>query len=146
MTPTETGYVESDTSFPRRPDIPMTPDTQAWWDATRESRLTVQRCESCGRAQFYPRVLCTSCGSTNVILEDASGHGEVYSFTVVHRSPDPDCFVAPYVVALVRLAEGPVVTTNIVGPGTESVRCDESVRLVWERLPDGRQLPLFTRA
>jgi uncharacterized OB-fold protein len=143
MTKHDGGPGAASAPFPGRPDIPVTPETRDWWDATREGRLTVQRCVPCGHVQWYPRVLCTACGGTDLVLDQASGRGEIYSFTVVHRSPDPASFVPPYVVALVRLAEGPVITTNIIGPGSAAVRCDEPVHLTWERLPDGRQLPLF---
>jgi uncharacterized OB-fold protein len=119
--------------------------TQQWWDATREERFLLQRCARCNHVQFYPRALCTSCGSTELTYEDASGHGTIYSFTVVGRAPHP-AFTPPYIVALVRLTEGPVVLTNIVGTDVVTsgdVRCDQPVHLRWEELPDGRKLPLF---
>jgi hypothetical protein len=50
------------------------------------------------------------------------------------------------VVALVRLAEGPTLMTNVVGCDPADVHIDQAVRVVWEDLPDGRRLPLFTPA
>jgi uncharacterized OB-fold protein len=129
--------------FIGRPDPPVTPDTAEWWDATRSQRLLVQVCEDCRRAQFYPRSICTHCGGTALSLQPVSGYARVYSHTTVYRSPDPACFAAPYVVALVRLTEGPLMLTNIVGAGALGVRCDDALDLCWEALPDGRQLPLF---
>ncbi|MDL4813227.1 Zn-ribbon domain-containing OB-fold protein [Actinomadura opuntiae] len=112
-----------------------------WWDATRDRRLAVQRC-ACGHAQHYPRELCTRCGGTDLMFDDASGHGTVDSFTVVHRAPSSDV-EAPYVVARVRLADGPIILTHLAGPGPWA--CDEPVRLGWRPLPDGRHLPVFTK-
>jgi uncharacterized OB-fold protein len=129
--------------FPTRPEPPTTADTKAWWDHTRERQLTVQSCRRCGTAQLYPRYLCTTCGSTDLELVTASGRATVYSRTVVAKSPRPECFVAPYVVALVRLDEGPLLLTNIVGDGAIDVACDDRVTVTWDPLPDGRQLPLF---
>ena len=117
------------------------PITQPWWDATREGRFLLQRCAACGHRQHYPRALCTRCGAADLTWDDVSGRGTVYSHTTVRRAPHP-AFEAPYVVALVRLEEGPVLLTNIVGAA--EVRCDMPVHLVWEDLPDGRKLPLFT--
>jgi uncharacterized OB-fold protein len=117
--------------------------SQEWWDATREGRFLVQRCAACGHRQHYPRNVCTACGKTDLTFDEASGRGTVYSHTTVRRGPHP-AFTPPYVVALVRLAEGPVVLTNIVDVEPDEVRCDMPVRLVWEDLPDGRKLPLFT--
>ncbi len=117
--------------------------TQPWWDATRERRFLVQRCESCGHHQHYPRNICTGCGAPDPGFVEASGRGTIFSYTEVHRAPHP-AFEPPYVVAMVRLEEGPVVLTNIVGDGT--IACDAAVRVTWENLPDGRKLPLFVLA
>ena len=130
-------------SFVGRPELPVTPETVAWWDATRERRLMVQQCQRCGHAQLYPRPICTSCGSLEVELSPAAGRGTIYSHTTVHRSPNPEFFVPPYVVALVRLDEGPLLLTNIVGGTAGDARCDDSVQVTWEPLTDGRALPLF---
>lgn len=119
--------------------------TEPWWEATKQERLLLQRCTSCGNHQHYPRNLCTACSSTDLEYVPSGGRGEVYSFTVIHRSPNP-AFDPPYVVALVRLNEGPVLLTNIVGIPPKDVRCDMRVRVVWEPLPDGRKLPVFTPA
>ena len=118
--------------------------TQPWWDATRERRLLVQRCQGCEHLQHYPRALCTSCGGTSLGWVDAAGRGTIDSFTVVHRGLPG--FEAPYVVARVRLAEGVLLLTNIVDldDGTRaSLRCDQPVTLTWRALADGRHLPVF---
>jgi uncharacterized OB-fold protein len=125
-----------------RPISPADSCTAEWWDATREGRLLVQRCVPCGARQHYPRAICTTCGATELSYDEASGRGVVYSHTTVARAPHP-AFTPPYVVAMVRLDEGPVLLTNIVGCAPEDVRCDMPVTLAWEDLPDGRKLPLF---
>ena len=121
---------------------PVTSETQGWWDATRERRLTVQRCQTCGQFQHYPRSLCRRCGSLELELVVASGRGTVVSYTDVHRSPDPDRFEPPYTLALVRLEEGPILLTRLVN-GTHA-GCDKPVAVDWHPLPDGRHLPVFS--
>lgn len=125
-----------------RPVAPPDAVTTPWWDATRERRLLVQRCRVCGIHQHYPRNICTACGALDPEHVEASGRGTVYSYTIVNRAPDP-AFEPPYVVALVRLDEGPVVLTNVIGCPVDAVRCDMSVTVAWEDLPDGRRLPMF---
>lgn len=116
--------------------------TSAWWEATRDERLLLQTCRVCGKRQHYPRPLCTQCGSTTLHYTQASGVGKIYSFTVVHRAPEP-AFQPPYVVALIRLDEGPVVLSNVAGADVDDLRCDMEVKVAWEDLPDGRKLPVF---
>lgn len=118
-------------------------DTQAWWDATRGRQLRVQRCRDCGHAQHYPRALCTACGGDALEMAPTRGTGLVETFTVVHRAPYEGLH-PPYVVGLVRLAEGPQLLTNIVGCAPEDVRCGMPVAVTWERLEDGRHLPVFS--
>lgn len=120
----------------------MDADAVAWWEATREQKLLVQLCRDCGQHQHYPRTICIACGGTNLSFVPASGRGTVYSFTAVHRAPSPE-FSPPYVIAHVRLAEGPLMLTRIVGAHADDVRCDQPVELRWERLEDGRHLPVF---
>lgn len=124
--------------------VPDPDQTSApWWDATRMQQLVVQQCTQCGHIQHYPRALCTACEGTTLDFVETSGRGTVYSHTTVYRSPHP-AFEPPYVVALVRLQEGPMLVTNIVGCEPSEVRCDQRVRVAWEPLADGRMLPVFT--
>lgn len=82
-----------------------------------------------------------SCWSTELEFAEAAGRGTVYSHTTVQRAPSP-AFEPPYVIALVRLAEGPVLLTAITGPAVE---CDDRVIVDWRPLPDGRHLPVFRK-
>lgn len=129
---------------PRQPQQ-VDADAVAWWDATRGRRLLIQRCDTCGHLQHYPRMLCVACGRTDLSFVEASGRGVVHSFTVVHRAPSAG-FTPPYVVALVRLAEGPQLLTWIVECAPALVGCDMPVELRWEPLSDGRHLPVFAPA
>ena len=117
--------------------------TAPFWEATRDRTLAVQRCTACGVFQHYPRPLCLSCRGVDLDFVPVSGDATVYSFSVVHRAPDPDVFDPPYVVALVRLAEGPVMFTSIVGADPDDIYCDQPVTLDWRPLDDGRHLPVF---
>ncbi len=124
------------------PEIPVDEVSQPWWDATRDQRLVIQRCQACGLWQHYPRALCTRCGGTSLGFEAASGEGVVDTYTEVMRSIRPD-LPARYLVARVRLAEGPVLLTRLIDtPGTEGL-IGRDVSVAWLPLPDGRYLPVF---
>ncbi|MCX5009061.1 OB-fold domain-containing protein [Streptomyces sp. NBC_00638] len=115
--------------------------TRPWWDATREGRLTVQRCDACRKAQHPPRVLCTACGATRGLrFVPVAGTAVLDTFTVVHRAPS-GCPL-PYALGRIRLTEGPVLLAPLVGDH-EALLCGQSLRLTWRALPDGRMLPAF---
>lgn len=113
-----------------------------FWKEAAQGRLVLQHCQACGRHQHYARPHCTACGSRELVWVSASGRGKVWSHTTVHRGPYED-LPTPYVVALVRLEEGPVLLTQIVRTDPEQVRCDMPVELVFTPLRDGIQLPVF---
>jgi uncharacterized OB-fold protein len=117
--------------------------TAPWWDATRERRLLLQRCASCGHVQHHPRYLCTACGATDGLgWVESSGAGVVDTFTVVHRAPRPE-LVTPYVVARVRMSEGPVLLARIVADELPAPTIGDAVALDWWPLADGRAMPVF---
>ena len=55
---------------------------------------------------------------------------------------------APYVMALVELAEGPRMMSNLIGiePDPKKIRCDTPVEVVFSKLTDEITLPLFRPA
>jgi uncharacterized OB-fold protein len=121
--------------------------TAPYWDAALEHRLVMPRCIDCGRFHFYPRTLCPHCSSDRLEWTACIGRGEVYSFTIVHRAPGP-AFVAevPYVVATVRLAEGPHLMTRLRGVAPEAVRIGMAVQVAFEQASVEITLPVFEPA
>ena len=101
-----------------------TPDaeSQPYWDATKEGRLLIRRCNACKRAYFYPRDFCPHCWSEDVSWEEASGRATLYTWSVVRRNdlpPWPER--VPYIPAVVDLEEGPRMMTNIEGCAPEDL-------------------------
>lgn len=123
-------------------------DSAPYWEGARNSKLLLQRCGDCGTLRFFPRYLCTECGSEKTDWAEMSGQGTVHSFTIVHRAAFPE-FQAqtPYVVALIDLEEGPRMMTNIVGDDARDVRIGDAVTVVFEdRGKEGAKVPQFRRA
>ncbi|MFJ3574572.1 Zn-ribbon domain-containing OB-fold protein [Streptomyces rubiginosohelvolus] len=105
-------------------DLPE-PDafTRPYWDAAAEGQLLIRRCAGCGRAHHYPREFCPSCWSEDVGWEQASGEATLYTWSVVHRNDLPPFGSrVPYVAAVVDLAEGPRMMTEIVECAHEALR------------------------
>jgi uncharacterized OB-fold protein len=121
--------------------------TGPYWEATRAQRLVMPRCDDCGHYHFYPRTLCPRCSSPKLKWTPVSGAGVVYSYTVIHRAPSPAFATAvPYVVAAVKLAEGPHLMTNIVGVPPDAVRIGMPVKVVFQKYSEEITLPMFEPA
>jgi len=123
-----------------------TPETQHFWDGTREGELRLQRCDACGKNYFPPRPFCPVCASRKVSVFKASGKAILWSY-VIHHRPVPG-FTPPYAIAVVQLAEGPRMMTNIVdSPQTpETLQLDMPLEVVFEKQNDTITLPLFRPA
>jgi uncharacterized OB-fold protein len=120
-------------------------ETAAFWDACAEGRLVVPRCDDCGELFWYPRLVCPICGSLAVTYVEVSGRGTVYARTIMRRGDGPYRDVAPYVLAFVRLDEGPTMMTNIVGADPGSVAIGQAVQVVFDPVPDSTDaVPRFT--
>ena len=91
-------------------------DTQAYWDALRGHRLTIQACGQCGTKRHYPRPVCGRCHSMDVTWTGASGRGTVHSWTVAHH-PFHAGFKGevPYTLVTVDLEEGVRMQAQLKG-------------------------------
>lgn len=133
--------------MPARFEPPSTEVSEPFWRATRERRLIMQWCRSCEQVVFYPREVCPRCLGSDLEWRDSQGTGTVYAFSVHYRTGSPEMMDrTPYVVALVDLAEGARLMTNIVGCHPDDIGVGMGVQVTWELLDDGRHLPLFEPA
>jgi uncharacterized OB-fold protein len=121
---------------PVRPRPIPTRLTEPFWEGTRCGELRIQRCNACGHWRWTPLLACPRCWSEDYEWTAASGRGRIYSYTIVHRPVDPARFRAPYVLAVVRLDEGPHMLTNIVGCEPSAVRVDMPVAVRFEPLDE----------
>ncbi len=121
-------------------------DTKPFWDAAKEHRLMIQRCQDCQRTIFYPRSVCPHCMSDRIDWIQASGRGTIYSYTVVHRSPSAFKEDVPYVVALIDLAEGVRMMSNVVECAPADVRIGAAVEVVFDDVTPEITLPKFRLA
>jgi uncharacterized OB-fold protein len=121
----------------------VNPETRPFWEATAAGRLVLARCDDCGETIWYPRAICPTCRSTAISWVDASGRGEIYSFTVIRRGEGPYRDASPYVLAYVELEEGPRIMTNIVGADDASLRVGQPVEVVFHDTGEGSALARF---
>jgi uncharacterized OB-fold protein len=121
-------------SKPYRKPLPrIDEESRGYWEALARHEIYLQRCRDCGVLRYYPRALCPECLSSSVTWVRARGAGTVYSFTVTHQNQAPGFREElPYVLAVVELAEGVRVMTNVVGCPPDRVRIGMAVEAVFE--------------
>src|SRR5262245_1282196 len=123
-----------------------TPETKHFWDGTRAGELRLQKCDDCAKVYFPPRPFCPACSSRKVSVMTASGKATLHSYVIQHRKVPG--FTPPYAIAVVELAEGPRMMTNIVDcPQTpEALELDMRLEVVYHKMDDEISLPLFRPA
>ena len=126
-------------------DLPAADDdTRPYWDAARAGRLLVKRCADCGAAHFYPRPFCPRCWSSAVSWEEASGRAVLYTWSVVHHNDlPPFSDRLPYVAAVVDLAEGPRMMTNVVDCDEEQLRVGMPLQVAYREIAEHVTIPVF---
>ena len=120
--------------------------SQPFWEAAKQHRLVIQRCQECGYFNHPPRPACDACQSQQLQFESVSGRGTIYSFTVMYQ-PNIAGFEdqIPYVNILVELEEQPLLfmVANLPGSERDKVRIGRRVEAYLEDVNDEITLPQF---
>jgi uncharacterized OB-fold protein len=129
-------------------DLPTIDEgTQPWWDACREGRLLFSRCGACRHAFLYVRPFCPKCWSDDVSLEQASGRGTLYTYSVVHSNDLPPFGPrVPYVAAIVDLDEGPRMMTNVEGCELDALSVGMPLQVAFREETETVTVPVFRPA
>jgi uncharacterized OB-fold protein len=130
-------------------DRPLPSDLMAddidlpFWEGCRDHEFRVHRCGVCGRAN-WPAAACVEHGASSGRWVAASGLGHVHTYTIIHQVYAPIYTdQVPYVVAVVKLEEGPFFYTDLLGCDADSVAVGLPVEVEYEDLEDGTVIPHF---
>jgi uncharacterized OB-fold protein len=116
----------------------VSPETEHFWNRTKQGQFLIKHCNACGENHFYPRSICPHCFSSDTTWLETSGQGTVYSCSVLRRTKTPYC------IAYVTLDEGPTLLTNIVDYDLDKIKIGMRVQLTFKLTEDGAALPMFT--
>jgi uncharacterized OB-fold protein len=115
-----------------------------FWEAAARGVLVIQRCDDCGAYIFYPSRLCDQCLSESLTWAEVTGRGTVESFSTVYRAFNAEFTEdVPYTVGLVRLEEGILLLTWLVGVEPDATEIGMPVEVTFERMSDEISLHRF---
>lgn len=109
------------------PQYRAAPPTGDLWsrhyaDGLRAHSVLLQHCTDCGRVRFPAGPSCPSCWSERFEWKPHTGCGTVLSFVWYMKSQHPRFTEVPYNVAMVRLDDGPVLVSNILGVSIDDLK------------------------
>jgi len=129
--------------LPRFPE----PDSEPFWEATKQHKLIYQTCNECKEVIFFPRRHCTNCGSLNSSWLESRGEGSVYTYSVIMQSRHPAFKdLGAFAIGYIDLDEGFRMMSNIVGVNdpVKDIHCGMRVKVHWEdQGEDAVSLPMF---
>jgi uncharacterized OB-fold protein len=123
----------------------ITEDTAFYWEGAARELLLLQRCGGCGALRHPPSPACARCRKLTWAPHPAQGRGTIHSFVIL-RPPLVPGVQDGAVVAVVELAEGARVVTNIVHAHAGEVAVGAAVELCFEDVGEGMKLPQFRLA
>jgi uncharacterized OB-fold protein/acyl dehydratase len=127
---------------PTRIASPRGHDNRWWWEACDEGRVMIQRCSDCQALRHPPRPMCGECQSMAWDAIESSLEGEVLSYTEMHHPRIPG-YQYPLVCAVIRLAEGTNLVSNVVGCDPTEVHIGMKVQGRVEQVDEKTMLPQF---
>jgi uncharacterized OB-fold protein len=121
----------------------ITTANRPFWDAAKRHELVAYKCLNCGAYYSLP-THCLACDNPTMEWVKVSGRGEVYTFGVYHQLYHPAWKEdIPYNVSWVKLEEGPILLTNIVGCRNEDIKVGMPVTVVFDDVTAEVTLPKF---
>ncbi len=136
------------TTQPARRPAPV-PDAASapFFEGAQRRQLMLQRCKACGAWHLPVRTVCDACLSTDLAWTPASGRGEVYTFAYMHYVyHEGFANEVPYNLTVVKLQEGPLMETNLVGVRRGEIKIGMPVEAVFEEAGEGVIVPKFRPA
>lgn len=100
------------------------------------SRLEGSSCPACSVRFFPPRAVCPACKRAGLPAFAFSGRGTLYSWSRVLQPSRGYASMAPYLVGMVRLAEGPLVSAQLADAEGVDLAVDMPVEMVTRKIRD----------
>jgi len=120
--------------------------TRPFWDAAKEHRLVIQRCQACHYFNHPPRQVCDVCQAGELAFEQVSGRGTIYCFSVMYQ-PNVVGFAdeLPYLNILIELEEQQrlFLVSHLPNSEREHVQIGRKVEVYFEDIDAELTLPKF---
>jgi uncharacterized protein len=110
-----------------------------WRETPRRYNLGGSKCTVCSTVFFPARSVCPTCSQHRQSLGkmvpfQLSGEGEVITYSIVHEPAEGFEMQVPYVLALVKTIEGPILTGQVVDVEAKDVSIGLKVRATFRKL------------
>lgn len=116
----------------------------SFYKYANEKRLMAAKCSECGTVLLPPKPMCTNCLSTNLEWLEINGEGKLLSYTIIHIAPEQFQELAPYIVGIVELDNGPRLPGMVREVNPEAIKIGMNLKIDFESLVSS-QWPTWCR-
>lgn len=121
--------------------------SQPFWEGTRQGKLLLRRCKSCGFIDHPPYLYCTNCSAEEGEWIEASGKATLYAYAInTYGVPLPFMEDLPYVTGLIDLPEGPRMISNVIECDHSELKNGMDLEVVFVKASDEIVLPKWRPA
>jgi uncharacterized OB-fold protein len=108
---------------------------RGWRHIPQRYNLIGSKCTQCEKVYFPVRVICPECRRKgNLENIKLGGKGKIHSYSVIHTPTDDFKLISPYVVAIIELEEGAMITSQIVDSDGDNVEIGDEVEVVFRKI------------
>jgi len=106
-----------------------------WRKIPQRYNLIGTKCTTCGTYYFPPRIICPKCRRKSKIESHKfCGEGEVLSYTEIYSPPQGFENIKPYILAIIKLKEGPSLTAQLIDCKIDNVQIGSKVKAVFRKI------------
>ena len=115
----------------------ITTTDRPFWEGARRHQLMAYKCLNCG-TYYYPAIDCPRCKIPKMEWTPVNGKGKIYTFCIYHLPYHPSWEKSlPYNVAWIKLEEGPLMMSNVIGCNNGDLHVGMPVEVVFEDVVSG---------
>lgn len=114
----------------------MSTPARYWREIPQRYRLEANKCTSCGKINFPPRLICSVCHAKDMEKTKLAETGKVLTYTIIRVPPHQFVDQAPYAVGIVELDDGVKITGQIVDCDFEDIKIGLNVKIEFRKLFD----------
>jgi len=105
-----------------------------WRKQVNRYNLIGTHCKECDEYYYPPRNLCPTCRRDGELESyKFNGEGEIVTYTIIHTAAEGFEHQTPYALAIIKLDEGPRLTSQIIGK-PEEMKIGMRVKSVFRKL------------
>lgn len=107
-----------------------------WREMPQRYRLEAEKCKSCGKIYFPPRLVCSACKSKEFEKCKLKDTGKLITYTIIRVGPSQFIDQIPYALGVVELEDGIKILTQITDCDLDKLSTGMKLKIEFRKLQE----------